>query len=223
MGGAQHRHATPARTGGAFRTTRGRRSLCNGEFIMDMTLAKPLLDGASDTGAGGLKLSVQPLRGMITLRADLSDAAVASAVKAATGSVMPGIRKATDSVLWMSPDELLLLCPYGEQAATIAKLTDELVDTHHLAADVSDARTLFRLEGDAAREVLAKGAPVDLARDRFTKGDLRRTRISHVAAAFWQSGDSPDVFEIVCFRSYARYLWLWLQESSREGTMPKIL
>jgi len=190
---------------------------------LDMSLARPILEGVSDTGAGGLKLSVQPLRGMVTLRADLLDPAVASAVKAAVGSDMPEIRKATETALWMSPDELLLLTPYGEAGAAVAKLTEALSGVHHLAVDVSDARTMFKLEGDAAREVLAKGAPVDLARDQFGKGDLRRTRISHIAAAFWQSGDEPDMFEIICFRSYATYLWEWLEESSREGTMPGIL
>ncbi len=190
---------------------------------LDMSLARPILEGVSDTGAGGLKLSVQLLRGMITLRADLSDAAVASAIKAAVGSDMPDIRKATETALWMSPDELLLLTPYGEAGAAVAKLTDALSGVHHLAADVSDARTMFKLEGDAAREVLAKGAPVDLARGQFGVGDLRRTRISHIAAAFWQSDEGPDVFEIICFRSYATYLWEWLEESSREGTMPGIL
>jgi len=190
---------------------------------VDMSLARPLLEGVSDSGAGGLKLSVQPLRGMVTLRADLSDAAVATAVKAAVGSDMPDVRKATGSVLWMSPDELLLLMPYDEAAAAVATLTDKLSGVHHMAVDVSDARTLFRLEGNTAREVLAKGAPVDLARDQFRVGDLRRTRISHIAAAFWQSGAEPDVFEIICFRSYANYLWEWLEESSREGSMPGVL
>ena len=190
---------------------------------LDLSLARPILEGVSDTGAGGLKLSVQPLRGMVTLRADLSDAAVAGAVKTAVGSDMPDVRKATETALWMSPDELLLLTPYGEAVAAVDKLTEALSGVHHLAVDVSDARTMFKLEGDAAREVLAKGAPVDLARDQFSIGDLRRTRISHVAAAFWQSGESPDVFEIICFRSYASYLWEWLEESSREGTMPGIL
>lgn len=190
---------------------------------LDLSLARPILEGVSDTGAGGLKLSVQPLRGMVTLRADLSDAAVAGAVKTAVGSDMPDVRKATETALWMSPDELLLLTPYGEAGVAVDKLTEALSGVHHLAVDVSDARTMFKLEGDAAREVLAKGAPVDLARDQFSKGDLRRTRISHVAAAFWQSGESPDVFEIICFRSYASYLWEWLEESSREGTMPGIL
>jgi len=144
-------------------------------------------------------------------------------VKAAVGSDIPDIRKATETALWMSPDELLLLTPYGEAEAAVATLTEKLSGEHHLAVDVSDARTMFKLEGEAAREVLAKGAPVDLARDKFGVGDLRRTRISHIAAAFWQSSAEPDVFEIICFRSYASYLWEWLEESSREGSMPGIL
>lgn len=190
---------------------------------VDMSLARPLLEGISDTGAGGLNLSVQPLRGMVTLRADLADKKVAKAVKTAVGSAIPDVRKTTDTALWMSPDELLLLTPYGEAGAAVASLTKALEGVHHLAVDVSDARTLFRLEGDKAREVLAKGAPVDLARGQFNLGDLRRTRISHIAAAFWLSGENPDVFEIICFRSYAAYLWEWLEESSREGSMPGVL
>ena len=130
---------------------------------LDLSLARPILEGVSDTGAGGLKLSVQPLRGMVTLRADLSDAAVAGAVKTAVGSDMPDVRKATETALWMSPDELLLLTPYGEAGVAVDKLTEALSGVHHLAVDVSDARTMFKLEGDAAREVLAKGAPVDLS------------------------------------------------------------
>ncbi len=189
----------------------------------DLNLAHPILEGVNRIGAGGLKLSVQPLRGMVTLRGDLSSTAVAGAVKQAVGSEMPDIRKATDSALWMSPDELLLLMPYGEAGAAVEKISNALSGEHHLALDVSDARTLFRLEGTAAREVLAKGAPVDLSRDKFGKGDLRRTRISHIAAAFWQSAAEPDVFEIICFRSYATYLWEWLEESSHEGSMPGFL
>lgn len=190
---------------------------------VNMALARPLMDGVSDTGAGGLKLSVQPLRGMVTLRADLADPAVAKAVQAAVASDMPEVRKATETALWMSTDELLLLTPYGDAGKAVDTLTQALENVHHLAVDVSDARTSFKLDGNAAREVLAKGAPVDLSRGAFGVGDVRRTRISHVAAAFWQSGADPDVFEIVCFRSYATYLWEWLEESSREGSMPGVL
>lgn len=190
-------------------------------------LAKQVLGGASDTGAGGLVLTEQPLRGMITIRADLADSAAANAISKACGVAIPATRRFEEAgstqLIWMSPDELLLLCDYAGAGETADALTKALGDRHHLVVDVSDARAIFRLEGGAAREVLAKGAPVDLARAAFGVGDVRRTRIGHVAAAFYQIGEGPDVFEIVCFRSYARYLWDWLVASSREGSMPGVL
>lgn len=191
----------------------------------DLSLAKQVLDGAQDAGAGGLILTEQPLRGMITLRGDLSN--LAQAVEKCVGCGVPDMRRAAGGsggdALWMSPDELMLTVPYEAVGDRLAALTGALSGVHHLAADVSDARAIFRLEGDATREVLAKGAPVDLSRAAFGVGDVRRTRIGHIAAAFYQMSDTPDVFEVICFRSYAQYLWDWLVASSREGSMPGVL
>ena len=189
--------------------------------------ARLTLGGVEAEGADGLKLSEAPLRGMITLRGDLGETAFANALEGATGLAVPSLRRGAydgdRGALWMSPDELLLMLPYGEVGETLTKLAKALDGQHHLAVDVSDARAVFRLEGSAAREVLAKGAPVDLSPDAFGDGDVRRTRIGQVAAAFTQVASEPDTFEIVCFRSYARYLWDWLVASSVEGTMPGAL
>lgn len=87
---------------------------------------------------------------------------------------------------------------------------------HHLSADVSDVRSLFRIEGRGAREVLAKGAPVDLAIDKFGPGDFRRTRLGQVAVAFWMTGD--DAFSLVCFRSVEEFVGRWLQLAARPGS-----
>ena len=195
--------------------------------MLDSSLAKQTLGGARDTGAGGLVLTEQPLRGMVSIRADLDDSAISAAITKATGTSVPAQRKVemgeSAQLIWMSPDELLLTCAYGEVAASLDALTGALGEAHHLVLDVSDARAIFRLEGAAVREVLAKGAPVDLSRAAFGVGDVRRTRISQIASAFYQIGDDPDQFEVICFRSYAQYLWDWLVASSREGSMPGFL
>lgn len=191
----------------------------------DLSLAGQTLGGAQDSGAGGLVLTEQPLRGMITLRGELKK--ISQAVEKSIGCAVPDTRRVLNGergdVLWMSPDELLLTVPYEEVGDRLSVLSEMLEGTHHLAVDVSDARAIFRLEGDTTREVLAKGAPVDLSRGAFGVGDVRRTRIGQVAAAFYQVDEEPDVFEIICFRSYAQYLWDWLVASSREGSMPGVL
>lgn len=155
--------------------------------------------------------------GMITLRGDLASPPVVEAVRAATGCAVPGVRRFMASgargVAWMSPDELMLFVPRAEAAETASTASRALEDTHHLVVDVSDARAVFRIQGAGAREVLAKGAPVDLAPAAFGVGDLRRTRLGQVAAAFWMP--APATFELMCFRSVAGFVRDWLEHAAR--------
>jgi len=163
--------------------------------------------------------------GMITLRGDLGGKAVAKAVQAATGLGVPGRRailaQGDRAVAWMSPDELLILCAHAEAPALAARMTAALVGEHALVVDVSDARARFRIEGGGAREVLAKGAPVDLAPGVFGPGEIRRTRLGQVAAAFWMSGAAA--FDLVCFRSVADYVEAWLKTAATPGSLPSVL
>ena len=157
--------------------------------------------------------------GMIALRGDLADPAIATAVKAAMGLAVPGIRGietgADRSVGWMAPDEILLLLPYGEVQNTIAALDNALKGQHYMAVDVSDSRAVFRLRGASARDVLAKLTPTDLSPAAFQPGMLRRSRAAQVAAAFWSSG--ADEFTLICFRSVADYMFGLLQMSAAPG------
>ena len=145
-------------------------------------------------------------RGMITLRGDLASAGVKKAVKAATGQAVPkNGRIAGDGIkgaIWMSPDELLLMVPYGEVADAVAAVDKALAGQHYLVADVSDARAVFTVEGTQANEVLARVCPVDLHADSFAVGDFRRTRMAQIAAAFWRHENG---FDVVCFRSVGDY------------------
>ncbi|WP_372840378.1 sarcosine oxidase subunit gamma [Phaeovulum sp.] len=158
------------------------------------------------------------LQGMITLRGDLGSAAIAKAVKAATGCALPAPRgivtKGQAAVAWMSPDELLLLVPYAEAEATAAAVSAALAGEHVLVANVSDARALFRVSGAKADQVLAKLCPVDFA--RLPAGELRRTRAAQVAAALWRS--APDELSLICFRSVAGYVYDLLALSARTGS-----
>lgn len=161
-------------------------------------------------------------RGMVTLRADLAAVELRRALASAAGCAVPPRRRIvfgpTDAAAWMSPDELLILCPYGEAAARAAALEEAMGEALHLAVDMSDARTLFRLEGPGARDVLAKGAPVDLAPEAFGPGDFRRSRLAQAAAAFWTP--TSGVFELMCFASVADYVEAWLRDAAAPGRAP---
>lgn len=169
---------------------------------------------------GLVRVADAGLRGMIAVRGDLADADLKNAVTGLSGTDFPAQREITRvgerGLAWMSPDELLLMVPYAEAGAACRTLSDALAGQHHLAADVSDARAVFALEGAPWREVLAKLTPADLSPAAFGPGEIRRTRLAQAAAAFWMTGD--DAVELVTFRSTARYVFELLSNAARPGS-----
>lgn len=172
------------------------------------------LNGASFQGFASIR-EIGPL-GMITLRAK-GVKALDKAVKAVTGTKLPAQRRievnGDRACGWMSPDEYLLIVPYAEVAASLASLAKALAGEHHLAVDVSDARAVFRIEGEKASQVLRKLSPVDF--ETLEPGELRRSRAAQVAAAMWQQDGG---FTLVCFRSVAAYVMGLLTHSAQPGS-----
>ena len=158
------------------------------------------------------------LRGMITVRFDPADTAASAALSRVIGAALPErrrVERAGDvTVVWMSPDELLIIVGYDEADAMLARISEALSGTVHLATNVSDARAVLSVEGPAAREAVAKGAPVDLSPGTFGIGEVRRSRLGQVAVAFWMTGD--DAIELVCFRSVAGFVFDWLALATQD-------
>ncbi|KUF09025.1 sarcosine oxidase subunit gamma [Pseudoponticoccus marisrubri] len=159
-------------------------------------------------------------QGMIQLRGDLSDPGLAAAVEQASGAAMPAPLGAhvtgPRGLLWMSPDELMVLVPYADAARTVAELGRALGDRHALVADVSDARAHFTVEGAHLRDVLAKLTPADMRREALAPGTLRRTRLAQVAAGLWLR--DPLTAQVFCFRSVAGYMFDLLSAAASEGS-----
>lgn len=179
-------------------------------------MSEPVSALAHATHQGFVDIAeIGPL-GMITLRCDLGQKPVATALKS-LGLPVPATRRMVQkgefAAGWMSPDELLVLAPYAEVGPTLEKITKAMKGHHFLAADVSDARAVFRITGPQAGQVLSKLCPVDLA--ALQPGELRRTRAAQVAAAFWADGDG---FTLVSFRSVADYVMGLLRHSAQPGS-----
>lgn len=169
------------------------------------------LQGAASEGL--VAVSEAGLCGMVTLKADLG--AAAKAVKTVTGQAMPEARRIVRgdmSVAWMAPDELLILCDHDKADAVVVALTEALKDTHHLAVNVSDARAVFTLKGPATKDILGKLTPADLG--ALAPGEVRRSRLAQIPAAFWIEGDTATV---ICFRSVAQYAFDLLSNAAAPG------
>ncbi len=182
-----------------------------------MSNAVSALDG--QVAPGEVTVRELGLRGMITLRGDLSSRKLQTICKKLTGVAFPkqsGVASEGDKGLaWMSPDEVLVMVPHAEALEAVAAIEAALKGEHFLAVNVSDARAVFSVQGAFSREVIAKLAPADLHPDRFQEGMMRRTRLGQVAAAFWMVDE--ETFNVICFRSVAEYTFGLLKASAGAG------
>ncbi|MEO9824823.1 MAG: sarcosine oxidase subunit gamma family protein [Paracoccaceae bacterium] len=159
---------------------------------------------------GRVRVEDAGLQGMIALRIDTKDDAAAASLRAA-GYEMPKPGDArggrSDGAFWMSPDEVLLLCDYAAVEEVLGHVATHIKDHHALVTDVSDARCVVKLTGEAAalRETLAKLTPADMRPKTLKVGKLRRTRLAQVPAAIWFEDENTAY--VVAFRSVADYVF----------------
>ncbi|MDH3740160.1 MAG: hypothetical protein OER56_01065 [Hyphomicrobiales bacterium] len=184
---------------------------------------------ASQTNTNGLIIEMSEVagRGMIDLRGLLSDRKFAQAAKTVLGIDLPKAPRTSASngdlvVLWLSVDQWLIICAGGRTTKLLGDLNKALAGIHSLAVDLSDARTIIRLKGNGVREVLMKGAPVDLLAPEMVKGAVRRLRFGEIAAMVHIVDDRPDTFELYVFRSYADFAWDWLAQTAAKPAAVKL-
>lgn len=170
----------------------------------------------------GLTVEIREMtsRGMIDLRGLPDDPAFVAAVKQALNLDLPTAPRTSAAwgeiqALWLSTDQWLILCPRTKTEELLAALRQALTGIHSLAVDVSDMRTIIRLEGDAARALLLKGSSLDLLSSDYEAGTARRLRFAEIAALLHIVSTKPDVIDLYVFRSYADYAWDWLIANGR--------
>ena len=166
-------------------------------------------------------------RAMVDLRmAAGNDEAMATVAKS-LGFALPttprtSSRKDDVTALWLSIDQWLLVAPFETRGALRDNLSKAL-DKHNVAiTDMSDARTVIRLEGDGCREIIMKGAAADLISDDFKPGTVRRLNFAGIAGMVHLLGQSPDKIDLYVFRSYADYAIRWLEVAARPGANLKL-
>ena len=160
--------------------------------------------------------------GMIDLRGDLGDKKFVNAVKKVLGCALPSkprtsSQSKTATCLWLSPDQWLITCPKDQVSTLLQSLNDALAGIHSLCVDVSDMRSVIRLDGNGAKEILMKGSSVDLTLAECSGGFVRRALFAEQAALFHIVSDKPTCIDLYVFRSYAAYVWNWLEVTSKPG------
>src|SRR5262245_37504366 len=78
-------------------------------------------------------------------------------------------------VLWLAPDEWLVVGAPGDADSVMAELEASLADAHHSVVDVSANRAVIELTGDDRLELLSSACPIDLDRRTWTEGRCAQT------------------------------------------------
>ena len=171
--------------------------------------------------ANGLILAELVVPGLINLRGRPSDTAFLAAAGSVLDCRLPvspnTVQTAGDlTVLWLGPDEWLVLTPPGAEAAIIARLREALTGIHAAVTDVSGNHARLRLAGDRARDVLAKGCSLDLHPRQFQPGQCAQTLILRCGVILHQIDHRPS-YDLLPRRSFAEYLWMWLSDAMAEN------
>jgi len=175
------------------------------------------LVGKGKSGAV-ITLREKKLRGHLTLRGDAHDPAFAKGVQDVLGMDLPValtlVANGETSLQWMGPDEWLLIVPEGEEFATEQRLREALAGQHIQIVNVSGGQTLVELSGEKVRELLMKSTPYDVHPSNFPVGKAVGTHFAKSQLIIRHTAE--DVWELVVRRSFADYIWLWLQDASAE-------
>jgi sarcosine oxidase subunit gamma len=178
------------------------------------------LDSLAKVGPkqGGVHLREHKLLGHLTLRLNPENDDQLAAAERVLGVALPlqpltSVENGSYSVRWMSPDEWLILVPGLEAFDVESKFRDEM-GGHYSLVNSSGGSTVLELSGPDVVELLKRCTPIDLPPKRFPVGKVVSTVFAKSSAIIRRTGEQR--FELVIRRSFSDYIWLWLQETSRE-------
>ena len=169
-----------------------------------------------DGGRDGLAITELSHLGKINLRGGED---ILPAVKKHTGcSNLPENNRTVQigerTLIWLAPDEFLVLCEAGEEAGLHSQLMLDLGKVHAAVTNVTDALCALSLRGQALRKVLAKGCALDLHQSVFTAGMCAQTLLASASITLLCEGDSS--FRIICRTSFLDYVMAWLKDAACE-------
>ncbi|MDE0941075.1 MAG: hypothetical protein OSB58_01395 [Alphaproteobacteria bacterium] len=106
--------------------------------------------------------------------------------------------------LWVAPGEYLLV---SEEAQTIEGAA---------LSDLSHARTVFRIDAEPARAILAKSCPLDLRLSNFPPGHCAQSGLGSLSPVpilvhHLESGSHMDIYVP---RSYGQHVYAWLVDGA---------
>lgn len=191
-------------------------------ILKESPLARFKLEGRITPASRATALAVweRAFCGHVNLRGDPADPAFLAAARNVLGVALPLEPNTVEngpgcSVLWLGPNEWLILVSGEHEAATARNLRQALDGLFCAVTEVSGGQTIIALRGSKVRDLLAKGCSLDLHPRTFGPGRCAQSHLAKAPILLHQIDDAPT-FELIARRSFADYLWLWLEDASAE-------
>jgi heterotetrameric sarcosine oxidase gamma subunit len=152
---------------------------------------------AASPGCDAVRLTALPPVARLLIRGD------------AIGITQPALCRATrlrdNWVLWLGPDEFLLIAP--DEAMPMLDIAPPVVDVSH-------RDTALHVSGPCAAWALNAFCALDLHLSAFPVGMCTRTVLGKAEIVLWRT--AAHEFRIEVARSFAPYVWACLEEARRE-------
>lgn len=175
---------------------------------------------AGRKSGGTLRLAELPFLAQVNVRIDPKSPA-AEAVGLALGVPLPLEPNTVNqggelAVLWLGPDEWLVVGPPGSAGKLEARLREAAGEEPASVVDVSAQRTTLLVAGPRARDLLAHGCSLDLHPRSFEAGRCAQTTLARAQVVLVPRHEHKPGFWVLVRSSFAGYLADWLLDATSE-------
>ena len=169
--------------------------------------------GAETAAAPGVVFCERRSLAIVHLAGYAEDAAFLAAVKERIGIDLPLTPNTTAvgndwTALWLGPDRWMLVST--TQPATALDGCPGAVN------DISHGRSVIRIEGARARDVLASGCTLDFHPGVFKTGDCAQSGLHRINVLIHCVDDGGPCYDVFAPRGFALSLWEALTDAAAE-------
>jgi sarcosine oxidase subunit gamma len=190
------------------------------EISAESPLATRAIQLATAADADQLRMQEIAFTTQINLRVD-PESFTAKRIGTAIGVMLPtrpgDVATSCDgAVLWLGPDEWLIVGPERESERLHTTLREALGGDFGAVTDVSAQRTIIEVSGPRARDVLAKGCAIDLHPRAFGRNRCVQTLLARAQVVLVCRDANTPRYWLMVRSSFARYLADWLADAAGE-------
>ena len=187
-----------------------------------MSLAFNNVLNLSKKNYNGVTIEELSLSGKINIRGKSSDKEFMKNIGSALNLVLPiepnvRIFNNNISIMWLGPNEWLVITPENEKDGIISLLKSNLNPQKTAITDVSFNRTILRLEGEKVFTLLSKFLVANLEKILKTNFSVAQTIFLKIPVLFIRNNtdEEPTSLDLHLNRSHTKYVYELLVDGSK--------